>query len=142
VDNSDLALLPGMTANTRIITDERNDVVRVPLRALRFVPQGLEHAKPGGDGAAAADWKPDGDGQPGPGHAHSDGAGKGRVWVLHDGAPVKVPLVTGLTDASFAEVVRGDVAPDDQVVIDEVGRQGGGGANAANRNAARPHFHM
>jgi len=40
VDNADLALLPGMTANTRIITDERDDVLRVPLQALRFSPQG------------------------------------------------------------------------------------------------------
>jgi len=33
VDNTDLMLLPGMTANTRIITDERENVVRVPLSA-------------------------------------------------------------------------------------------------------------
>jgi HlyD family secretion protein len=145
VDNTDLALLPGMTANTRIITDERNDVVRVPLRALRFVPQGLEHEHPksGADGAGPAHWKPNADGQPAAAHAKSSGGGDARVWVLHDGTPVKVPLVTGLTDGSFAEVVHGEVAPDDQVVIDEVGRADGGGASgASNPNAARPHFHM
>ncbi|MEO8225344.1 MAG: efflux RND transporter periplasmic adaptor subunit, partial [Gammaproteobacteria bacterium] len=37
VDNADLKLLPGMTANTRIVTEERHDVLRVPQQALRFV---------------------------------------------------------------------------------------------------------
>jgi HlyD family secretion protein len=142
VDNSDLALLPGMTANTRIITDERTDVVRVPLRALRFVPQGLEHVKASAGGAAPAHWKSDANGQPGAGHAKKGADGDGRVWVLHDGTPVKVPLVTGLTDGTFAEVVKGDVSPDDQVVIDEVGRAEGGGSSSAPNANARPHFHM
>ena len=48
VDNPDFALLPGMTANTRIITDERDDVVRVPLKALRFSPRGVERPDPKG----------------------------------------------------------------------------------------------
>jgi HlyD family secretion protein len=38
VDNQDLALLPGMTANLQIVTDERPDVLRVPNAALRFRP--------------------------------------------------------------------------------------------------------
>jgi HlyD family secretion protein len=38
VDNEDLALLPGMTANLQIVTDERYDVLRVPNAALRFRP--------------------------------------------------------------------------------------------------------
>jgi HlyD family secretion protein len=38
VDNSDLALLPGMTANLQIIVEERRDVLRVPNAALRFRP--------------------------------------------------------------------------------------------------------
>jgi HlyD family secretion protein len=38
VENSDQALLPGMTANLQIVTDERRDVLRVPNAALRFRP--------------------------------------------------------------------------------------------------------
>jgi HlyD family secretion protein len=41
-------LLPGMTANVRIVTDSRNDVLKVANAALRFRPQG----------AAAGDSKP------------------------------------------------------------------------------------
>ena len=45
VDNPDLVLLPGMTANAKIVTDERKDVLRVPEQALRFEPGGLAAAK-------------------------------------------------------------------------------------------------
>ena len=38
VDNTDLALMPGMTATTKIITDQRDDVLRVPDQALRYRP--------------------------------------------------------------------------------------------------------
>ena len=40
VDNRDMALLPGMTANLQIMTDERGGALRVPNAALRFRPAG------------------------------------------------------------------------------------------------------
>jgi HlyD family secretion protein len=39
-DNDAQILLPGMTANVRIVTDVRNDVLKVPNSALRFRPPG------------------------------------------------------------------------------------------------------
>src|ERR1700691_4260624 len=41
VKNDDLALFPGMTADAHIITAERSGVLRVPLPATRFNPEGL-----------------------------------------------------------------------------------------------------
>ncbi len=38
VDNSNLALKPGMTASTQIVVDQRTDALRVPDQALRFAP--------------------------------------------------------------------------------------------------------
>ena len=38
VNNQDMALLPGMTANLQIITDERANVLRAPNAAIRFKP--------------------------------------------------------------------------------------------------------
>lgn len=38
VQNNDLKLMPGMTANVSIITAERNDVLKIPNAALRFRP--------------------------------------------------------------------------------------------------------
>ena len=44
VDNPDLALKPGMTANVTVTTARRDDVVRLPARALRFRPESVGQA--------------------------------------------------------------------------------------------------
>ena len=128
VDNPDFTLLPGMTANTRIITDERNDVVRVPLKALRFSPRGVERAS-------------DTDRHDRPGGRHKGDADAG-VWVLRDDRPERVPVVTGLTDGNFAEVSKGALAPGDRIIVDEVSHDQTEGrpANPQSAAAARPHF--
>jgi HlyD family secretion protein len=58
--NPSRELLPGMTANVRIVTDSRSDVLKAPNAALRFRPQGT------GDGpvaiASAASPAPQGGG--------------------------------------------------------------------------------
>jgi HlyD family secretion protein len=41
VDNSDLTLKPGMTANVAIEVEQRDNVLQVPNAALRFVPEPL-----------------------------------------------------------------------------------------------------
>ena len=92
VNNSDLTLMPGMTAASRIVVDQRVDVIRVPNQALRYVPNGLATA-----------------GQ----------SGQAQIWVLRDGQPVPVPVVTGLDDDSFTEIVSGDVKPGDRVITAE-----------------------
>ena len=63
VENPELRLLPGMTANLRITVDERPAAVKLPNAALRFRPPGVEGAADaptpttgglnGGRGAAA-----------------------------------------------------------------------------------------
>lgn len=65
VRNEDMALLPGMTANLQIITDERPNAIRVPNAAIRFRPvvtavvvggapaQPAEEANPFGGGPQA-----------------------------------------------------------------------------------------
>lgn len=44
VENRDRALLPGMTANLQVVTENREDVLRVPNAALRFRPAGVAPA--------------------------------------------------------------------------------------------------
>ncbi len=99
VDNSDLALIPGMTAATQIIIDQRNDVLRVPNQALRYVPGGLSAVGAGGT-RTPTNKQPE-------------------VWVLRDGLPVAVTVVTGLSDDNFTEIVKGDLNPGDQVISAE-----------------------
>jgi HlyD family secretion protein len=152
VDNPDFALLPGMTANTRIITDQRDDVLRVPLKALRFSPHGVEQAAvhphaageehSHGDAAAAQERSDSGGGgghdRPG-GHRKRDA--DAGVWVLRDGQPVRVPVVTGLTDATFAEVSQGDLKPGDRVIVDQVTHEPSEAKGQSPQGAAaRPRF--
>lgn len=64
VANDDMALLPGMTANLRIFTERKADVLRVSNAALRWQPAGIVRtsepvsgqggAPPPGDGAESA----------------------------------------------------------------------------------------
>src|SRR5674476_125977 len=93
VDNTDLALKPGMTAATRVISDQRDNALRVPSQVLRYTPNGVRAA-----GGAAE---------------------QARVWALRDGKPVTIPIVAGLDDDSFVEIVKGDLKPDDRVVVSE-----------------------
>jgi HlyD family secretion protein len=91
VDNKDLALKPGMTASTQIVTDRRADVLRVPDQALRYTPSGVAAAEPGA----------------------------ARLWVARDGKPVAIPVVPGLDDDSFTEIVSGTVQAGDLVITGE-----------------------
>ncbi len=91
VDNSDLALKPGLTAATRILVDQRTDVLRVPNPALRYVPTGSAIRETG---------------QP-------------RIWVLRAGNPTPIQVTTGLDDDDFTEVVQGDLSPGDKVIVAE-----------------------
>jgi HlyD family secretion protein len=59
VKNDDLALFPGMTADAHIITAERKNVLRVPLPATRFNPEGLSRQlRPRGTGGASGQGRP------------------------------------------------------------------------------------
>jgi HlyD family secretion protein len=100
VENSELLLKPGMTATVRIITDHRDNVLRVPDHALRYTPGGLTAR--GGEGARQA-----GPSQP------------SRVWVLRDGRPAAVPIAIGLNDDTYAEVVQGALKVGDEVITSE-----------------------
>ncbi len=91
VDNTDLALRPGMTAATRVVTEERANVLRVPNQALRYTPSG----------------------------ADSQGGTQPKLWLLRDGHPVDIPVTTGLDDDSFTEITGGDVKAGDLVITGE-----------------------
>ncbi|MFH1339713.1 MAG: efflux RND transporter periplasmic adaptor subunit [Pseudomonadota bacterium] len=91
VTNSDLALKPGLTAATRILVDQRSNVLRVPNQALRYVPTG----------SAIRD------------------TGKAHLWVLRDETPTPVQVVTGLDDDEFTEIAQGDLKAGDKVIVAE-----------------------
>ena len=88
--NPDLTLLPGMTANVRIVVENRDSVLKVPNAALR--------------------WRP-------PGAADVREPGIGRVYVLEDGAPRPRDARLGLTDGTTTELVAGALTEGMEVVI-------------------------
>jgi HlyD family secretion protein len=114
--NPELQLLPGMTANVRIVTDRKEDVLKVPNAALRFRPPGMASDRPPEGGPA---------GQKAPLGAHAaPGMSRGlpgQVWVVggkHQ--PRAVPLLLGISDGTFTEVLSGDVAKDQRVIVGSI----------------------
>lgn len=105
VDNSDLALKPGMTAATRIIVDQRTNVLRVPSQTLRFTPSGVTRQRSTSSTQT--------------GHVAGTQTSQGMVWVLQEGRPIRVPVLVGLDDGGYAEIVSGDLKVGEQVIINE-----------------------
>ena len=90
-DNSDLALKPGLTAATRIVVDQRSDVLRVPNQALRYVPTGTTLGQ----------------------------TKQSRVWLLRNGVPMPVQVTPGLDDDDFTEIVQGELKVNDSIIVAE-----------------------
>jgi HlyD family secretion protein len=103
--NPDQRLLPGMTANVRIVIEQKDNVMQVPNAALRFRPPGVEAtererpARPSGGSRAG-------------------GPPAGRVWIVGtDGKPTAVPLQLGIGDGTYTEIAKGDLKEGEQVIV-------------------------
>jgi len=154
VENPELKLKPGMTANVTFIYAEKEDVVRLPNAALRFKPPPGLLADGGRPGSAAAGGAAGGAAEPGkapgaaggrPAGAAAGGGGGGgprgaetrdrRTVYLADG-PGKVKAVrvrVGISDGTFTELVEGDLQPGAEVVTDSSGGPPSGMAAAMRR---------
>jgi HlyD family secretion protein len=102
VDNPDLKLKPGMTANVTITIETHPDVLRVPNAALRFKPE-----------------EPKADAKKGkiPGSPEKKGP---RVWILEKNTPKPVLISTGITDGNYTEVVAGALTEGQDVITDRL----------------------
>ena len=96
VDNTSLELKPGMTATVTVVAARRDDVLRVPIRALSFVPPRSGTPSP----AASA-------------------AERGTaVWRLAaNGTPERVAVQVGLRDDQYAEITSGTIAAAEEVIL-------------------------
>lgn len=106
VDNANLELKPGMTANVNITTAQRDDVLKIPLRAVRFNP---EH-KPGAEPTQTQDGS----------EAASRRARRGvsTVWLVQpDGSLQKVDVKLGIRDDQYAELLSDHLSSGDQLVV-------------------------
>jgi HlyD family secretion protein len=100
VDNTELKLLPGMTADTRIIVSHSDDAVKVPNAALRVSAATL-HLGSSSSGAAA-----------------EEGTSTQQIWQLDAKGRPRMRIVhTGLTDGTYTEVIDGGLTPGQQVIV-------------------------
>ena len=118
VDNRDLRLKPGMTANVSIIVARKEQVLKVPNAALRFTPPKSERAD--GQGAGMGGDQ----GAPGSRAALPTVTSGGppaltkAVWELNpSGDPEPVPIQVGVSDGTATEVVSGKLKEGDAVIV-------------------------
>jgi HlyD family secretion protein len=91
--NTEGKLLPGMTANVRVVTDERQDVLKVPNGALRMRIAGVEPAERAKPSAA-----------------------RGRIYLVGtDGKPRALNVRLGVSDGSMTELLPGPASAADLV---------------------------
>jgi len=116
VDNTDLTLRPGMTATASIVAVERADVLRVPNTALRFMP--TQPDTQANNSSIVSKMLPRAPATA-PKTARIERRGGPRqIWVLDNGQPRAVQVVTGISDGRMTEV-SGDELQEGMLVITE-----------------------
>jgi len=89
VDNPELKLKPGMTANITIVTARNEDALRAPNAALRFRMPGVP-----------VDRKTP------------------QLWVLETTGRVRAaPITTGIADSLYTEIVAGEAREGDAAIV-------------------------
>lgn len=95
IDNKDLKLKPGMTANVEIITAEKQGVFLVPNKALRFFVQ---------DSSGEVQRYKD----------------KG-IWVLENGQPVRLSITVGVADDDKSEISSDKLSENMDIIVEKMG---------------------
>ncbi|PKN66432.1 MAG: efflux RND transporter periplasmic adaptor subunit [Deltaproteobacteria bacterium HGW-Deltaproteobacteria-12] len=119
VDNTDMKLKPGMTANVSTETAMVHGSLRVPNAALRF--------KPSATGKASVNNN----------EQKGEKAAKGPgVWILENKKPAYVKITTGISDGSYTEVTSGNLNEGQQIILEDAS----GGKKKTNPAAGAPRF--
>jgi len=93
--DAELPLEPGMKVTAQIEVDRRDNVIRVPNKALRY-SQNQAKAHEGGETQKLATDK---------------------LWILRNGLPVAAPVMLGLDNGAYTEIIQGDVQPGDELIV-------------------------
>lgn len=94
--NADLKLKPGLTANVTIFTAEKNNVLSVPSKALRYTPTVETIGKK---------------------YKIQDCNGKNKVWTLEGNVLKAHAVQIGISDGSHTEIISG-ISNDVQVITE------------------------
>lgn len=90
IDNSDMKLKPGMTANVEIITAEEKGVMLVPNQALRFYIDDSDKAK-----------------------RYKDRG----VWIMKNGKPERVTVKIGVSDEDNTQILESSLKIGYEVIV-------------------------
>lgn len=95
IDNSDMKLKPGMTANVEIITADVKDALLAPNQALRFYMEDGNNAKRYADRG---------------------------VWIIRNGKPMRISIKIGVSDDSSTQIITDELKEGDKVIISKAGQ--------------------
>lgn len=109
VNNDDLKLKPGMTANVSIITKKSENVMCAPSVALKFTPEtdGQKYKNQG-------------------------------IWILDNGKPLRVDIKQGASDDSHVEIISEKLKIGDTVIVGVVGATNKAGTASGGRRGGPP----
>jgi HlyD family secretion protein len=99
--NPDLLLLPGMTAQLRIVVSDTNGILKIPSQALRFRPNGVE--PPSGRQSV---------------NQATSSEASATVWLVGDDRrPKPVTVKLGTSDDNNAALLEGPLTAGQHVII-------------------------
>ena len=122
IDNKEMLLKPGMTANVQFLVSQKEDVLTIPNMAIRFKPPEEKNEAQELLRQEQSRTAP----RPGARRTSRTGGGGGaearrvrqvRIYVLRDAKAQPVDVQLGISDGSKTEVISGDLKENDPVII-------------------------
>ena len=127
VDNADLRLKPGMTANVTFVYAERKDVLRIPSAALRFRPPEELLAGVGkGSGGGGKKKKNKAASASTAASAPASASATKSVWAMDGEKLREVPVELGVSDGNKVEVKKGALGEGDVLITDAIAKNDAG----------------
>jgi HlyD family secretion protein len=124
IDNKELLLKPGMTANVQFLVSEKEDVLTVPNMALRFRPpedkseaQDLLRQEQGRAAPRVGQRRTSRTGAGGGAGGESRRVRQVKIYVAKNGKAQALDVQVGITDGSKTEVIAGTLNDNDPVII-------------------------
>lgn len=132
VDNTEMKLKPGMTANVSIEVAKKEDVLKLPPAALRFKPKTeavVSKAADNGQHKGQSGQRSASGGKTG----GRKGGGAQQVYLLKEGKPVAVAVKTGIANNNAIELLESALKEGDEVIVEQSGgdskkKSGSGGS--------------
>ena len=124
IDNKELLLKPGMTANVQFLVSRKEDVLTIPNMAMRFKPpeekeeaQELLRREQSRTAPKVGERRTSRQSAAGGSGVGGGGTRRARIYLLKDDKAQPVEIQLGITDGSRTEVRSGDVKENDPVII-------------------------